>query len=134
MSIPININPSLGDWFGNGKNDNIFTHYLYEIILFMNNGEPIIIEETSNEKYINLFSYDDKINYNDIKSYELNINFISFDINKYSIKENFNINRESYIYKDNAIYLEINKNDDNYSNCYVCINNTSRLFFTPPNY
>ena len=100
----------------------------------MKNSEPIIIEDTSNEKYINLFSYDDKINYNDIKSYELNINLISFDINKYSIKEKFNINRESYIYKDNAIYLEINKNDDNYSNCYICINNTSRLFFTPPNY
>ncbi len=135
MSNPININPNLfGNCIGNDKNDNIFTHYLFKIILFMKNGEPIIIEETSTEKYINLFSHDDKINYNDINFYELNINLISFDINKYSIKNKFNSNCENYIYKDNLVYLEINKNRDNYSNCYICINNASRLFFTPPNY
>ncbi len=140
MSNPININPininpiNLG-LFGGGKNDNIFTQYVFEIILFMKNGENIVIEETSNEKYINLFSYNEKINYNDIVFYELNINLISFDINNYSIKNRFNSNCESYIFKDNIIYLEINKNNDNYSNCYIYINNNaSRLFFTPPNY
>ncbi len=133
MSNPININ--IQGLFGGGKNDNIFTHYVFEIILFMINGETIVIEETSNEKYINLFSYNNKINYNDIMYYELNINFISFDINFYSIKNKFNSKCESYVFKDNIIYLEINKNNDNYSNCYICINNNaSRLFFTPPNY
>ena len=138
MSNPININPINifnNGLFGGGKSDNIFTHYIFEIILFMKNGEPIIIEETSAEKYINLFSYNDKINYNDIKFYELNINLVSFDTNKYSIKNKFNTNTESYIYKDQMVYLEINKNDNSYSNCYICINNSaSRLFFTPPNY
>jgi hypothetical protein len=136
MSNPININHNLfKNGIDNGKNDNIFTHYLFEIILFMKNGEPIIIEETSTEKYINLFSYNDNINYNDINFYELNINLISFDINKYSIKNKFNSNCENYIYKDTVVYLEINKNSDNYSNCYIYINNNaSRLFFTPPNY
>jgi hypothetical protein len=138
MSNPININPINifnNTLFGGGKSDNVFTHYVFEIILFMKNGEPIIIEESTTEKYINLFSYNDKINYNDIKFYELNINLISFDTNKYSIKNRFNSNSESYIYKDQFVYLEINKNDNNYSNCYICINNSpSRLFFTPPNY
>lgn len=130
MSNPINIS-----LFGGGKNDNIFTKYVFEIILFMKNGENVVMEETSNEKYINLFSYNEKINYNDIIFYELNINCISFDINNYSIKNRFNPNCESYIFKDNVVYLEINKNNDNYSNCYICINNNaSRLFFTPPNY
>jgi hypothetical protein len=130
MSNPINIS-----LFGGGKNDNIFTHYVFEITLFMKNGENVVIEETSNDKYINLFSYNEKINYNDIIFYELNINLISFDINNYSIKNRFNSNCESYIFKDNIVYLEINKNNDNYSNCYICINNNaSRLFFTPPNY
>jgi len=130
MSNPINIS-----LFGGGKNDNIFTQYIFEIILFMKNGENIVMEETSNEKYINLFSYNEKINYNDIIFYELNINCISFEINNYSIKNRFNPNCKSYIFKDNVVYLEINKNNDNYSNCYICINNNaSRLFFTPPNY
>ncbi len=132
-SNPININNILNNKIF--RNDNIFTHYVFEIILFMINGETIVIEETSNEKYINLFSYNNKINYNDIMYYELNINFISFDINFYSIKNKFNSKSESYVFKDNIIYLEINKNNDNYSNCYICINNNaSRLFFTPPNY
>ncbi len=132
---PININPINLSLFGGGKNDNIFTQYVFEIILFMKNGENIVIEETSNEKYINLFSYNENINYNDIVFYELNINLISFDINHYAIKNKFNSNCESYVFKDNIVYLEMNKNNDNYSNCYICINNNaSRLFFTPPNY
>ncbi len=135
-SDPINIfNPKL---FGGGKNDTQFINYNFEIILFFNNREPIVIEETTYEKYINLFSYGNKINFNDIKFYELNITFISFFVNKYSIKNKFNVSKENpdnHTYKDDVIYLEITKNDNNYSNCCVYINNDkSRLFFTPPNY
>jgi hypothetical protein len=136
MSNPIFIINKLNEnlLFGNGKNDNKFIHYIFKIILFMKNGEHIIIEETSTEKYINLFSYNNKINFNDIKFYELNIDFISFDVNKYSIKNSINT-CENYTFKDDIIYLEINKNNDNYANCCIYIkNNTSRLFFTPPNY
>ena len=132
-SNPINIinHKSL---FGGGKNDNNFTHYIFEIILFFKNAEPIIIEETTSDKFINLFSYINKINFNDIKFYELNIKFMSMSISKYSIKNKF-VNSESYTYKDDVIYLEINKNQNNFANCCVFINNDkSRLFFTPPNY
>ncbi len=129
MSNPISI------LFGGGKNDNMFTHYSFQIILFMKNSEPIVIEKTSSEKYINLFSYNNKINYKDIMFYELNINFISFHINTYSIKNKFNNLSENYTLKDDTIYLEINKNNDNYANCCIYItNNSNRLFFTPPNY
>ena len=132
-SNPININQKL--LFGGGKNDNNFTHYIFEIILFLkNNLEPIRIEETTTNKYINLFSYKNKINFNEIKFYELNIKIISFTINNYSIKNKF-INSDNYTYKDDIIYLEITKNDENFANCCVYINNDkSRLFFTPPIY
>lgn len=131
-SNPININQKL--LFGGGKNDNNFTHYIFKIILFFKNTEPIIIEETTIDKYINLFSYKNKINFNEIKFYELNIKIISFTMSKYSIKNKF-INQDSYTYKDDTIYLEITKNEDNFANCCVYINNDkSRLFFTPPNY
>ncbi len=122
--------------FGGGKNDNNFTHYIFEIILFFKNREPMVIEETTNDKYINLFSYNNKINFNDIKFYQLNINIMSFNVSKYSIKNKFNINNQDvYTFKDDVIYLEITKNIDNYANCCIYINNDkSRLFFTPPNY
>jgi hypothetical protein len=132
---PINMNQKL---FGGDKNDNFFTNYNFEIILFFNNREPIVINETTNDKYINLFSYANKINFNDIKFYELNITFISFFVNKYSIKNKFEVSNNNlnyHTYKDDVIYLEITKNNNNYSNCCIhIINDKSRLFFTPPNY
>ncbi len=135
MSNPIFINNNLNQkLFGNGKNDNKFIHYFFKIILFMKNGEYKIIEDVSSEKYINLFSYNNKINFYNINFYELYIDFVSFDINKYYIKNSINT-CENYTFKDNIIYLEINKNNDNYANCCIYItDNTSRLFFTPPNY
>lgn len=132
-SNPININ-IFDKKFGGGGNDNLFINYTFEIILFFNNREPLVIKETTNYKYINLFSYANKINFNDINFYELNITFVSFFINKYSIMNKFN-NLDYHTYKDEVIYLEITKNNDNYSNCCIYINNDkSRLFFTPPNY
>ena len=137
-SGPININIINQRLFGGGKNDNQFTNYNFEMVLFFNNREPLVIEETTNNKYINLFSYANKINFNDIKFYELNITFISFFVNKYSIKNKFDVlndNPDYHTYKDETIYLEITKNNNNFSNCCIYINNDkSRLFFTPPNY
>jgi hypothetical protein len=145
-SNPININNQniFDKMFGGGKNDNFFTNYNFEIILFFNNREPLVINETTNDKYINLFSYVNKINFNDIKFYELNITFISFFINKYSIKNKFEVSNDNsndinnldyHTYKDEVIYLEITKNNNNYANCCIhIINDKSRLFFTPPNY
>jgi hypothetical protein len=131
MSNPININI----FGGKGGNNDQFTNYNYEIILFFNNKEPIVIEESTNEKYINLFSYNNKINFNDIKFYELNISIYSFIVSKYSIKNKFIISNDNHTYKDEVVYLEISKNNDNFANCCIYINNDkSRLFFTPPNY
>ena len=55
MSNPINIINNILSGGKNGNNDNNdqFINYNYEIILFFNNREPIIIEESTNEKYIN---------------------------------------------------------------------------------
>ena len=135
-SDPVNI--ANGRLNGGGKNDSNFIHYIFEIIIFFKNGEPIVIEETTVNKYINLFSYSNKINFNNIKFYQLNISFVSFSINKYSIKNKFiisNDNNNHHVFKDDTVYLEITKNEYNYANCCVYINNDkSRLFFTPPNY
>lgn len=136
-SNPININNINNKIFRNGNNDDnqYITHYIFEIILFFNNSEPIVIEETTTEKYINLFSYNNKINFNDIKFYELNIKIISFNIFNHSIKNKFIVNNNYHMFKDNIIYIEITKNEDNFANCCVYINNDkSRCFFTPPNY
>ena len=129
-SLPINIAT-----FKDGKNDHLFTHYSYIITLYFNDNTHITLEDTSCEKYINLFTFDNNINFYNISSYELSVCVLSVKNVILNIKHIFNINEDIHIYKDNSIYIEITKNKDNYANCCVHITiDKSRLFFTPPRY
>lgn len=125
-SFPINISTF--------KKDPLFTHYSYIITLYFKDYTHIIFEETTNNKYINLFTFNNNINFNNILSYELSVYILSFKNVTFNIKQNFIIDVDTHIYKDNSIYIEITKNKDNYANCCVHINDTSRLYFTPPGY
>ena len=96
-----------------------------------------------NNKDITIYVYDiypelcipNNINFNDIKFYEVNITLVSFIPEKFSIKNKFLIQDDNHIFKNDSIYIEFNKNDDNYTNCFVSlIHDKSRMFFTPPNY
>ena len=128
-SFPINISA-----FKDGKKDPIFIHYSYIITVYFNDNTCITFEETTNNKYINLFTFNNNINFNNIILYELSVMILSFKNYVFNIKQNFIANEDIHIYKDNSLYIEITKNKDNYANCCVHINDTSRLYFTPPSY
>lgn len=120
--------------FGGGRNDHLFTQYIFHLTIYYKNNTSLIIEETTNEKYINIFSFKNNIIFNDIDMYELNITIISFNTLTYNIKNKITTD-DIYLYKDNQIYIEITKNKDNYANCCIHLRfDNSRLFFTPPNY
>ncbi len=122
--IPINI------LFGKGK-DDIFNNNIYILELCLKDGSYINFEESSNEKYINMFTFRNNINYYNIKSYELTI----INQNTIHIQKDFNSVLSSYIYKDTNVFLEISKNLDNLANCCIYLtSNNSQMFFTPPNY
>lgn len=129
-SKPINIS-----LFRGGKHDHLFIHYIFHLTLFFKNNTVKIFEETVNEKYINIFSYNNNINFNEIESYKLNVTIISFNTINLTISNIFQINDDKHLYKDSSIYIEFTKNEDSYTNCCVYLTNTNnRLFFTPPNY
>jgi hypothetical protein len=129
-SRPINVS-----LFRGGKHDHLFTHYIYHLTLYLKNDMPKYFEETINEKYINIFSFNNNIHFDNIISYELNIIIVSFNTIEYTIKNNFNIIDDTHMYKDNSIYIEFTKNKDNNTNCCIHLtSDNSRLFFTPPNY
>jgi hypothetical protein len=121
-SIPINI------LFNN--NDN-FNNYIYILELYLKDGSFIKFENTSSEKYINIFTFRHNIDYYNIKNYELSI----LCQKPILIKNEFVSSLSFYIYKDNNIFIEISKNNDNNANCCIYLPcNNSRMFFTPPNY
>jgi hypothetical protein len=129
MSNPMHI---LGN---GGKNNDFFSYNIFEIVIFYKDSSNVIFVESTNEKYVNLFNYKNNINFNDIKFYELNVTIVSFIPEKISVKNKFIIQDDNHIFKNESIYIEFNKNDDNYTNCFVSlIHDKSRMFFTPPNY
>jgi hypothetical protein len=123
-STPMNI------LFGKGK-DDMFNNNIYILELYLKDGTYVKFEDTNNEKYINIFTFRNNINYYNIQAYELTV------INKKTIyiQNEFNSSLSSYIYKDTNIFLEISKNIDNIANCCIYLtSNNSQMFFTPPNY
>lgn len=132
MSLrPIHISTIMGG----GRSDHLFTYYVYRLTLFYKNDTSVTIEETTNEKYINLFTFANNINFDLILAYELNITIISFNTLKFNIKNKFKVDEDIHLYRDNNVYIEITKNKDNNANCCIHITTEqARLFFTPPNY
>lgn len=128
MSVPINI-------FRHSKNIDDFNtpEYVYQLTVYMKNNTCKEFVKVSNSNSITLISYNDTLNYNMIKNFNLIITKVIIN------SENFVLDGEvgeKTIFKGNDIYLEFNKNKDNYTECYCTINsiNKHRLFFTPPNY
>ncbi len=127
-SIPIHIFMTKGN-----DNDNFdnFDNYVYILELYLKDGSFIKFEDTSGEKYINIFTFRHNIDYYNIKYYELSI----ICKKPILIRNEFNSSLSSYIYKDCNIFIEISKNYDNNANCCIYLPcNNPRMFFTPPNY
>ncbi len=126
-SRPINISMNM--------NDPNFTYYIYSLKIHLRNFNDILFEETSSDKYINIFSFNNNINFYDIIAYELNIKIISFTSHSIFIKNKFKIIEDSHINKDNNAYIEFTKNIDNMTNCCIHLTGDRNMtFFTPPNY
>ena len=96
-----------------------------------------MFEDTTPEKYINLFTFDNNIKFDNIMSYELTVYVLSLKNIIFKVNQVFTVNEHIHIYKDSSLYIEITKNSlkDNYANCCIHITtDKSRLFFTPPGY
>lgn len=127
-SKPINIS-----FFGGGD-DKMFCQNIFHLTVFHNNTATTF-EDASNDKYINIITSSDSVQFDSIKCYELTVNMISFVNETYSIKNMFTVEDDMHVHKENNIYIEFRKNEDGTANCCIHINKQdSRIFFTPPNY
>ena len=122
--------------FGSNKDNIDFSQFIFEITLLLNDDSTKKHNEISYSKHCKLFTSNDMIPYNMIKSYILNITVIKFTKESYKIEKIFDNTYDTYIYKNDDMYIEFSKNTDGYTTCCCSLRilDNSRVFVTPPNY
>jgi len=122
--------------FGGDNMNNDFTQYIYELTLKFKDNSIKKFKEISNSKHCKIITFNKMIPFNNIDSYNLTITLVNFTNSVYSLNENFTYDGDSYIYKNDDIYIEFLQNNTMMTSCccYVKALDNTRLFITPPNY
>ena len=125
--------------FNNKDNkDNDFLQCIFDLTIKLKNvNQDINFKELLFSKYCNIISHSNKIKFNMIESYTLNITSKShYNREVYSITNNFILSDDIHIYKNDDIYIEFTQNNEGYINCctYLKVLDDNRVFITPPNY
>ena len=129
MSNPLNI-------IKHSKNIDDFNtcEYLFQLTLQFKDGTFKEYVKVDTKNYTTLFQFSDLIEYSNIRSFSLIITKMLLTNENFIL--NYHLNNDKNIYKNNDIYLEFLNNKHQYTKCICTLNsmNTTRLFFTPPNY
>jgi len=128
MSKPINI-------IFRDDNNNIFIQYIYELTLTFKDNTQKVFKEICNMKHCKIITFNNMIPFNMIEKYNMDITQINFTNNIYNIN-NFIGEEDTHISKNDDIYIEFIQNNDKNTSCccYLKVNDSTRLFITPPNY
>ena len=113
----------------------------FQLTLKFSNNKKLNFSKKSIEKYCHIISPDDRINSQNIISYQLDIYNVYLNTLLFSIEnelgENF-YEDNCYIYKNNQLYIEFIKVNNNLQcSCFIKNLNSDldkSLFYTPPNY
>lgn len=120
--------------FNNPPNDN--TTYFYELILTFDDNSEKTFKKFETKKYAELIVLGDKINYSTIKSFYITISKIpAFGMPEKTLCCNIDKSFSSFTKKDNDIFIEFSKNDNDYTmcTCYYIGVDFSNYFISPPN-
>jgi hypothetical protein len=121
--------------FGNNKDNNDFIQCIFELTLKFNDSTERVFREISYSKYCNLITIENDVKFNTISKYKLKISIFKFIKDTYIIEEPFTIDN-TYVFKNDDIYIEFMQNEEGLTNC--CCNlialDNNRMFITPPNY
>ena len=120
----------------NNKDNNNLLQCIFELTLTLVDDTTLVFKDILYSKYCNIFNYSDMIQFKLIKKYILKITVINITKEIYTTKQDFDVEKDTYIYKNEDMYIEFTRNNDGYTNCccYLIILDNSRLFVTPPNY
>jgi hypothetical protein len=112
--------------------NNIYDNtYYFKLKININNNE-YYFANSENKKYSNLIKYNNKIKFDEINNFEIEIK-----LQGSIFKLNGHINKESSCYIDQAnnIYVEFSQDANGYVNCicYFIDKDLTSLCITPPN-
>lgn len=138
MSIPIPIinlnnksNSKLGNknyLIANNNNDNL---YYFKLKIYINDNE-IYFMNSENKKYSNLIKTNNKIKFDEINNFEIEIQLLD---SLFKLYGNINKNSSCYIDQANNIYIEFSQDTIGYTNCicYFIDKDLTTLCISPPN-
>ena len=135
ISKPIPIKYVKSKYSFNDPNPNNIK-YAYNLNLTMNDGTNINFLKINKKKYADLIDISDDIDYNMIKSYNIEISQSPSDNSKsYYINELFDVNINSYSKHSDDIYIEFTKNGNEKTicKCYFIKMDFNSIFISPPN-
>jgi len=128
--IPIkNSNSLSNNYLSNNSFDNI---YCFNLKIITNNTKEKQFSCYNTKKYANLIKTSHKIEFDDIKAFEVTL---SYGDNSFYLKGNINNTLSSYIEKNDNLFIEFSQ--DSFGNticsCYLLNKNINNLCISPPN-
>jgi len=114
----------------NLSNDSFDNIYFFKLILKINNIDTFF-EKPESKSYSILIDYKNKIKYEDIQSYEIDIELID---NKFKLKNIIDHPSSCHADQDNNIYIEFSQDTFGFVNCicYFVNKDLNILCISPP--
>lgn len=130
--VPINYTKSCYSFSDPGAPNK---NYFFELVLNFNDGYSKTVSKFEKEKCSIIIDVDDRIFYNDIKDFIINVVTIPFDEDTiFTMEGEINHSLSSYIQKNESFYIEFSKNEVGYTNCncYFIGQNYDSFSISPP--
>lgn len=116
--------------------DDDYTEYIYNLFLIMKDGTEQNFVKIVDKNFADLILISDDINYNNIKSYSLEISKLLFgNVYFFKLDEKFNNTINNYSKRTEKIYIEFTQNSNNRTicKCYFIGADFNSILISPPN-
>ena len=132
MPLPIPNKKSKESLHYSLSNDNFDSLFYFKLIIKINNQDTVFIN-SGKQKFSNLIKFSNKIKYDQINSFEIEIKF--FD-NTYFLNDSINNQASCFSKQENNIFIEFSQDTNGFANCicYFIEDDLSTLCISPPNW
>jgi len=135
VAIPIPIKYSKS-WHSFSDPNSQIQKYLFELIIFMTNGEKKIFRNLESNKHSSLISIRNQIKFSNINTFKVCVSKLPDDYSfNYEMEGIINHNNSSYSQQDGNIYIEFSQNSNGFTlcNCSFIGIDFNKICISPPN-
>jgi hypothetical protein len=135
VAIPIPIKYSKS-WHSFSDPNSQIQKYLFELIIFMKNGEKKIFRNLESNKHSSLISIRNQIKFSDINTFKVCVSKLPDDYSfNYELEGIINHENSCYSQQDANIYIEFSQNSNGFTlcNCSFIGIDFNKICISPPN-